>query len=252
VAAHGGEFPICWDYDALKQRIVEIVMASSAVPARPLVPAVQLEYESAYRSMWLVLSNVAGTFAPDPWPALHAMTGIDGLQTTTAQVPDYEDLMQMRIKILRDNGIKLQTVFDKLKGIDPLPGALDFISWLKPIVPRSFMITDSFEEYALPIFEKLKHPMVFCNFLEADDEGFMARHVVRVNGQKKLAVKEFQQLNFRIIAIGSSFNDIPMLQAAEHGIVFKPSDNLKEAHPEIQSAASYNELKGMILKIVRG
>jgi len=251
VAAHEGEFPICWDYDALKQRIVEIVMASSSVPARPLALPAQLDYEAAHRSMWLVISNVAGTFAPDPWPALHAMTGIEELKTTTADVPDHDDLMQLRIKVLKEHGIKLQTVFEKLKGMEPLPGALDFLSWLKPIVPRSFMITDSFEEYALPIFGKLGHPMVFCNFVEADAEGFMARHVVRVKGQKTLAVKEFQQLNFRIIAIGSSFNDISMMQTAEHGIIFKPSAHLKEAHPEIQSAASYEELKGMILKIVR-
>jgi len=251
VELHHPEFPMCTDYDTLKERILEIVMNPPAVPPKPLVVPAPLEYECAHRSMWLILANVAGTFAPDPWPALHAMTGIDELKTTTANVPDYDSLMQFRAKVLRDNGIKLQNVFDKLAGIDPLPGALDFMSWLKPIVPRSFMITDSFEEYALPIFQKLGHPMVLCNFLEADEEGFMSRHVVRVTGQKRMAVEEFQRLNFRIISIGSSFNDVPMLKAAEHGIVFKPSEDLQKAHPEIPSAANYEELKAKILQIVQ-
>ena len=104
-------------------------------------------------------------------------------------------LMQFRAMILKENGIKLQDVFDKLKGIEPLLGALDFMSWLKPILPRSFMVTDSFEEYALPIFHKLGHSVAFCNCLEADDEGVMARQVVRVGGQKRLAVEEFQRLS---------------------------------------------------------
>jgi len=251
VALHKDEFPMCTDYDTLKERILDIVIRPPAIPPRPLVVPAPLEYECAHRSMWLIVANVAGTFAPDPWPALHAMTGIDELKTTSANVPDYDELMQFRAKILKAHGIKLQSVFDKVAGIDPLPGALDFMSWLKPIVPRSFMMTDSFEEYALPILQKLGHPMVLCNFLEADEEGFMARHVVRVRGQKRLAVEEFQRLNFRIISIGSSFNDIPMLKAAEHGIVFKPSEDMQKAHPEIPSAANYEELKAKILQIVR-
>ena len=35
--------------------------------------------------------------------------------------------------------------------------------------------TSAPKEYALPIFDQLEHPMVFCNFFEADDEGFLKR-----------------------------------------------------------------------------
>merc|ERR1712019_332897 len=108
----------------------------------------------------------------------------------------------MRASVLRKNGVKLQDVVKILEDIDVMDGAKEFLEWLKPIVPRAFLLTDSFEEYALPIFQKLGHPMVFCNFLEADEEGFLTRHVVRVRGQKRLAVEEFQRLNFRIISIG--------------------------------------------------
>jgi len=252
VTTHGQEFPACTDYETLRDRILDIVMKPPAIPPRPLAVPAPLDYESSHRRMWLVLSNVSGTFAPDPWVALHAMTGIEQFATTSAHVPDFEDLMQLRAKTLREHGIKLVDLFEKMKAISPLPGALDFMQWLKPVVPRSFMISDSFEEYALPIFEKLGHPMCFCNFLEADDDGYMIRHVWRVRDQKRLAVEEFQRLNFRVIAIGNSFNDIAMLKSAEHGILFKPSDHVTTAHPEIHRAADYAELKNTITAIVRG
>jgi phosphoserine/homoserine phosphotransferase len=250
VAAHP-EFPVCHTYEALKARICEIVMDPPAVPARELVIPTPLEYEASYRSMTLVIANVAGTFAPEPWPALQAMTGIEELKTTTASHSgSYAELMQLRSKIMRENGIKLQSFFDMLKNIEPLPGAKEFLAWLKPLVPRSFMLTDTFEEYALPVFAKLGHPMVFSNFLESDHEGYMTQHVVRLAGQKKLAVEEFQRLNFRIIAIGSSFNDIDMLKTAEHGILFNPSEQLVAAHPEIPFVRNYEDLKTKFQEIL--
>jgi len=250
VTAHGEEFPVCRDYNTLRDRILDIVMKPPVVPAKPLVVPAPLEFESTYRRMWLVLANVAGTFAPDPWPALAAMTGIDELKTTSAHVPDFDDLMKLRSKVLREHKLTLQQILEKLKVMEPLPGAKDFLAWLKPVVPRSFMISDSFEEFATPIFQKLEHPMVFCNFLESDDEGYMNRHVVRLKDQKRLACEEFHRLNFRVIAIGGSYLDIPMLKTAEHGIFFKPSEELVESHPEIPRAQNYEELKKRILDIV--
>jgi len=252
VKAHGEQFPVCRDYETLRERILDIVMRPPAVPARPLTVPAPSEFESEFRRMWLVLTNVAGTLAPDPWPALAAMTGIEDLKTTSAHVPDYDHLMAHRMKVLRRHDLTLQSVYDKLKGMEPLPGAKQFLAWLKPIVPRSFMISDSFEEFTLPVFQKLGHPMVFCNFLESDDEGYMARHVVRLRDQKRLACEEFQRLNFRVIAVGSSYLDVPMLKAADRGIFFKPTEPMVTAHPEIPCARNYDELKTNILDIVQG
>merc|ERR1740130_2650434 len=159
---------------------MEIVMDPPAVPPRPVAIPAQLSLSESSRSMWLVLANVAGTFAPEPWPVLAATTGVEELRTTTAQVPDYNELMQDRARIMRDRGIKLQKLYDVMQVVEPLPGASDFLKWLKPIVPRSFMLTDTFKEYAVPIFNKLGHPMVMCNFIEADEEGYMTKHVVRL------------------------------------------------------------------------
>merc|ERR1719456_568125 len=89
--------------------------------------------------------------------------------------------------------------------------------------------------------------MVFCNFLAADHDGFLCEHVVRVHGQKRMAVEEFQQLNFKVLAIGHSFNDIPMLKTAEEAILFKPSEHLVEAHPEITAVHNWDGLKQKIV-----
>jgi len=252
VAAHKGEFPVCTDYGALRDRILDIVMKPPMILPKALTLPTPLDYESIHRRMWLVVSNVSGTLAPDAWLALNAMTGIEQFSITSKDVPDFDSLMELRAKTLREHGIKLADVFDKMKAITPLPGALDFLKWLKPMVPRSFMISDSFEEYCLPVFEKLGHPMCFCNFLEADEDGYLARHVWRVRDQKRLAVEEFQRLNFRVIAIGGSFNDIAMMKSADAGIIFKPSEHIKTAHPEIPAAADYSELKALITNIVCG
>merc|ERR1711957_576127 len=123
---------------------------------------------------------------------------------------------------------------------------------LKPILPRTFMITDGFEEYALPIFDKLGHPMGFCNFVEADSEGYMNKLVTRLKHQKLKTVVELQRLNFRIIAVGGSFNDVEMLHAAEQGILYRPSDAVKKEHPEFAVVANHEELKSKILDIVGG
>merc|ERR1712139_157475 len=110
------------------------------------------------------------------------------------------------MKVMKEHGIKLQKLFDVVNGIEPLQGANEFLNWLKPFVPRSFMITDTFEEYALPVFKKLGHPMVFSNFVQADRDGYLAQHIVRQHDQKRKACEAFQNLNYKILAIGRSFN----------------------------------------------
>jgi phosphoserine/homoserine phosphotransferase len=248
-AGYHNEFPVCRSFDQLKLKILEIVNAKTALSPRELVMPVPLDAEST--RMWLVLCNVSGTFAPEPWLALHALTGIKELGTTTNKDPDLSKLMQIRMKALKDNGIKLQKVFETCKAIEPYPGAKDFMEWLRPVVPRSFMVTDTFEEYALPIFAKLGHPMVFCNFLGADEEGYMNKHVIRLQGQKAKCVQELQRLNFGVIAIGYSFLDLPMLETADAGILFKPSEEVRAQAPNVPTAENYAQLKERILAIVR-
>jgi phosphoserine/homoserine phosphotransferase len=245
------EFPVCTTYDDLKSRVLNIVMDGTAVP-KPLVTPAPLEYEAAYRSMWLILCNVAGTLAPEPWASLYKVTGIEELKADTSSCPDYDKLMQIRAEAMRKHGIKLNKLFLAMQGIEPLPGAIEFLKWLKPVVPRSFMITDSFEEYAKTVFEKLGHPSVFCNFLVADSEGYMTGYRERLHDQKIRSVEEFQRLNFRVIAVGHSFNDISMIKAADAGVLLNPSQDIVAAHPEIPAAHGFEDLKARIQEVVNG
>jgi len=239
------EFPVVRSHYDLRRRVGRILGANTRVLPRPLALPTPPE---ASRSMWLLICNVASTLASEPWLKVQAKTGIEELKITTAQEPDYDKLMKIRASALRRHGVKLQDVFKMVEDIGVLPGAKDFLEWLKPIVPRTFILTDGFEEYALPIFDQLGHPMVFCNFLEADEEGFMAKQIIRLKDQKLKAVQEFQRLNFRIIAVGYSFNDISMLKAAEKGILYCPSEKVTEAHPEYPVVRNHEELKAKILE----
>ncbi|CAJ1354552.1 unnamed protein product [Effrenium voratum] len=244
------EFPVAKDHNDLRVKIGRILSANKQILPKKLADPPPLSATESSRTMWLLVCNVAGFLAPEPWLAVQQRTGIPELKVTTAQEPDYTKLMALRSSALRTNGVKLQHIVDIMDGLELSPGATQFLEWLKPIVPRTFMITDGPEEYALPIFDQLGHPMVFCNFFEADDEGFMKRLITRLKGQKLKTVQELQRLNFRIMAVGNSFNDIDMLHAAEKGVLYRPSEAIKKEHPEIPVVNNYDELKEHIRQIV--
>lgn len=242
------EFPVVWSHEDLKRKIGRILGSNMRIMPRELKPP---DTSPTPATMWLMICNVAGTLAPEPWLAVQEKTGIEELKITTAEEPNYAKLMKLRAAALKKHSVKLQDMFKMVEGLEVIPGAKEFVEWLRPILPRSFMLTDGFEEYALPIFDQLGHPMVFCNFLEADKEGYMAKHIVRLKDQKLKAVQEFQRLNFRIIAVGYSFNDIEMLGAAEKGILFRPSASVIKKHPEFPVVQDHEGLKAKILEILK-
>jgi phosphoserine/homoserine phosphotransferase len=244
------EFPVATSHDDLRKKVGRILSSNVRISPRPLAAPAPLHDTEAARSMWLLICNVAGTLAPDPWRAVYEKTKIEELSATTSDEPDYSKLMQVRAQALRQHEVKLQDVFNVMEKLDILPGAKAFLEWLKPYVPRTVLITDGFEEYANPVEDKLGHPMVFCNFLEADREGYMARLIVRLKDQKVKTVEELQRLNFKVLAVGCSFNDVGMLNTAEAGVLFRPSDTLRKAHPQIPAVSSYLELQKRILQII--
>jgi len=253
------EFPVVYSHTDLRTKVGRILAANRRVIPRqlqPEIPAVANE-----NAMWLLICNVAGTLAPEPWLALQKKTGIEELKITTAHEPDYNKIMERRMAALRKHNIKLHDVVEAAEAVDILPGAKDFLEWLKTVLPRTFMITDTFEEYATNICDRLGHPMVFCNFLEAGEDGFLNKHVIRMRKppswtsqssyQKVKAVEEFKRLNFKIIAVGFSFNDVGMLRAAEKGILFNPSEHVTgQVGDEFSVARNYEDLKEQIVDII--
>ena len=187
---------------------------------------------------------------PEIWLELQKRTGLEELKITTREEPDYDKLMNFRIKVLKENNLKLQDIRDSVSNMKPLPGAVEMLASLYPLCPRMFILTDTFQDYAQPMFEQLGQFTVFCHSLKMDNEGFIEKHVLRLTDQKRKAVESIQALNFKVIAVGDSFNDISMLKAAEVGILFRPSENVKKAHPEFPVIEDHSELRQVISDIL--
>lgn len=200
--------------------------------------------------MWLVALDVEGTLVPEAWLHLQQKTGLEELKLTTAHEPDYDKLMMHRIDVLRRAGIKLQDMKDVVNLMQPLPGCVEFLAWLQKAVPRVLLLTDTFEDYAMPLFEKLGYPSVFCHSLTINEEGYITGHRLRLRDQKRKAVEAFQRLNFRVIAIGDSFNDVSMMKAAEKGIFMNSSEKVEAANPQFPVCMDYEALKKTVLNIV--
>lgn len=237
----GKLFDICsthWRQQPEAQRMEYVNVRSSAAlgdeKAQYILPEENLQVSE--RDLIMCVFDVEGTLMPEAWLALQEKTGIEGLKRTTAHEPNYDKLMKYRCDLLREHNIKLKDMLEVVKDLKPLEGAREFLDWLKPLVPRILLLTDTFEEYAMPMFEQLGYPCVFCNSLLVDEEGFIIGHKLRLTDQKRKAVESFQRLNFRCIAVGDSFNDISMMTAAEHGILIYPSERVKKAHPEFPVA----------------
>ena len=98
--------------------------------------------------------------------------------------------------------------------------------------------------------EKLRWPTLFCNSLEVDAEGAIIGYRLRQNDGKRHVVKALQSLNFEVIAMGDSYNDISMLQTAQQGILFRPPDNVVAEYPQFPVTRDYAELKEALVPLL--
>lgn len=199
--------------------------------------------------MHLVCSDLEGVFLPEIWIAFAEKTGIPELRLTTRDISDYDVLMAHRLKILRERGLKLPDIQAVIAAMDPLPGAVEFLDWLRPIAPI-LVVSDTFVEFAGPLIRKLGHPTLLCNRLETAPDGTIERHRMRQADGKKRVAEAMRSLNYTVIGIGDSYNDIAMLQAADHGVLYRPPANVRVEYPKLPVAAGFEELKRMITAIM--
>jgi phosphoserine/homoserine phosphotransferase len=54
----------------------------------------------------------------------------------------------------------------------------------------------------------------------------------------------------KVIAAGDSFNDVSMLEEADHGIFFQAPENVLTQFPQYPLAADYAELQALIEEAV--
>jgi phosphoserine/homoserine phosphotransferase len=198
--------------------------------------------------MQMVCLDLEGVLIPEIWIAFAKKTGIEALQRTTRDEPDYGKLMRYRLDILDQAGLKLNQVHDVIDSLDPLPGACEFLDWLKAR-GRVVILSDTFEEFAGPLMAKLGHPTLFCHNLVVEADGSIADYQLRLDNHKQKAVEAFRDLNFHVVAVGDSYNDLAMIRAAHQGILFNAPNNVISENPDLPTASTYEVLKAKIEKV---
>jgi phosphoserine/homoserine phosphotransferase len=199
--------------------------------------------------MQIVCSDMEGVFTPEIWINVAEKTGIDALKLTTRDIPDYDELMRKRLAILDANDIKLPIITEVIDSMRPLPGAAEFLNWLRQRTPV-IVLSDTYVEFARPLMAQLGWPTLFCHHLTVDGDGRIQNYNLRQKDMKSKAVRAMQGLNFETIAIGDSYNDITMLQVADHGFLFRPPDSVKDRFPQFPVSDTYAELQNKLAAVL--
>jgi len=193
----------------------------------------------------IITLDLEGVFTPEIWIAVAETTGIPALRRTTRDEPDYDKLMRYRIAILEEQGITLADIQDVIANMGLLPGAREFLDWLRSR-SQAIILSDTFYEFAAPLMAQLGHPTLLCNMLEVDERDMITGYKLRIVSGKRKAVQALKALNFRVIASGDSYNDMTMLEEADHGILFRPPPNVIADYPQFPVTTEYEELKQRI------
>ena len=196
--------------------------------------------------MNMICFDLEGVLVPEIWIAFSEVSGIPELRRTTRDEPDYTKLMNWRIGILREHGLGLKEIQKTIEKIDPLPGAREFLDELRSRT-QAVIISDTFQQFAGPLMKKLGWPTLFCNELTVDEAGMINGFHLRIKDTKLSTVRAFQSIGYDTIAVGDSYNDLDMLTASKKGILFRSTDAIRKAHPELPSCESYEELMRLIL-----
>ncbi len=199
--------------------------------------------------MYIVCSDLEGVFTPEVWINVAEKTGIPELRRTTRDEPDYEKLMRWRIRILEEHGLKLHDIQDVIAQIEPLPGALEFIQWVKERT-QIIVVSDTFIQFAEPLIKKLGRPTLFCHSLVTDETNRIVDFKMRQPDPKRRTVEALQGLRYQVIAMGDSYNDVSMLRQAEEGILFRPPRNVIEEYPHFPVTSDYEEVKAIMSRFI--
>lgn len=189
--------------------------------------------------------DLEGVFIPEVWIAVADATNIEGLRLTTRDITDYDELMQHRLRILKEHDITIHDIQAVIDKMSPLPGAAEFLTWVRERT-QALIITDSFYQFVGPFLPKLNHPTVFAHTLEIADSGHVSNYRLRTDNGKKKVVESLRHLGFRIMAVGDSYNDTAMLLEADNASLFCPPANVIADFPQLPVSENYAKLAGYI------
>lgn len=197
----------------------------------------------------VLLLDLESVLVPEIWEAVAAETQLPDLALTTRDIADYEALMSRRIALCREHGLSLARLREIVTAMEPLPGATEFLAWAQQ---RTFVVvtTDTFYELAGPLLSKLGAPLVFCNSLELDRDGYMKKYALRHPSGKVAAVGQFQRLGWRVAAVGDSLNDEAMLKSADFPLLFRAGDIRLSERLALRSHTGFDELKAALFPVL--
>jgi phosphoserine/homoserine phosphotransferase len=195
----------------------------------------------------LACLDLEGVLLPEIWVKFAEKTGIEELKLTTRDIPNYDDLMQGRLSILKQKNLKIKDIQDVITTLSPLNGAVDFLNWLKSEF-QVIILSDTFYQFAGPLMKQLSYPTLFCHNLIINDEGEIIDYKLRQQDQKTKAVKALQGLNLQVISAGDSYNDTGMLQQADGGILFCPPQRVIDEFPQFPVARNYEEFEKLFIE----
>ncbi|UVW33997.1 bifunctional phosphoserine phosphatase/homoserine phosphotransferase ThrH [SAR92 clade bacterium H455] len=197
--------------------------------------------------MEIACLDLEGVLVPEIWIAFAEKTGIEALKKTTRDEPDYDVLMRYRLDILREHGLGLNEIQEVIATLEPLPGAIEFVDWLRERF-QVVILSDTFYEFASPLMKQLGYPTLLCHKLETGEDGTVIDYHLRQANPKRQAVVGFKSMYYRTIAAGDSYNDTTMLAEADAGILFHAPDNVIAEFPQFPAVHSFADLKSEFIR----
>lgn len=200
--------------------------------------------------MYITCLDLEGVLVPEIWIAFAEETGIQELKRTTRDEPDYDKLMNYRIKILKEHNLGLKEIQETIAKIDPLPGAKEFLDELRSCT-QAIILSDTFEQFAAPLMKKLGMPTIFCNTLEVSPSGEITGFKMRCENSKYTTVKALQSCGYETIASGDSYNDLGMIKASKAGFLFRSTEQIIKDYPQYPAFTEYNDLLNAIKSVIK-
>ena len=195
--------------------------------------------------MNIVCLDMEGVLVPEIWIAFAEASGIPELRRTTRDEPDYDKLMPWRLGVLREHGLGLAEIQRVIATINPLPGAKDFLDALRRET-QVIILSDTFEQFAMPLMEKLGMPTLFCNTLQVAPTGEITGFSMRIAQSKLTTVRALQSIGYETVAAGDSYNDLGMIRASKAGFLFRSTDRIKADNPDLPAFEEFGDLLAAI------
>ncbi len=193
----------------------------------------------------IVCLDLEGVLIPEVWIEFAKKTGIEGLKRTTRDEPDYDKLMQYRLDLLNQNGLRIGDIQQVIDTMAPLPGAIEFLDGLRKNY-QVIILSDTFYPFATPLMRQLAWPTLFCHDLQVEPDGRVSDYLLHMPDQKRAAVNALKGLNFQVVAAGDSYNDTSMLGAADAGFFIHAPQNIVDQFPQFPVMQNYHDLRAAI------